>query len=113
MTTNIALSILFIIAIIAANIPFLTNKVFLIFGSDKAKSFWLRFAEWFFMYLIVMAIAIGLETKLYGQAYKPVWEFWHFSRNWEFYFITICLFLVFALPGFLYHYDLKKYLNLN
>lgn len=111
MTTSIAIPILFIISIIAANIPFLTDKVLLIFGSNQQKSFWLRFAEWFLMYLIVMAIAIGLETKLYGEAYKPVWEFWNFSQNWEFYFITICLFLVFALPGFLYHYDLKKYLK--
>jgi len=111
MTTSIAISILFIISIIAANIPFLTDKVLLVFGSNKDKSFWLRFAEWFLMYLVVMAIAIGLETKLNGEAYKPVWEFWNFSQNWEFYFITICLFLVFALPGFLYHYDLKKYLK--
>ncbi len=111
MSTTLAITILFIITFVAANIPFLTDRVMLVLKPKVNKSFWLRFAEWFFMYIVVMAIAIGLEIKLYGTAYEKVWEFWEFSQHWEFYFITICLFTVFALPGFLYHYDLKKHLN--
>lgn len=111
MSTSIAVLLLFIVTIIAANIPFLTDRIFLVLKSDSNKSFWLRFTEWFLLYLIVMAIAIGLETKLHGIAYAKVWEFWNFSQNWEFYAITLCIFSVFALPGFLYHYDLKKYLR--
>ena len=111
MSTPIAVLILFIVTIIAANIPFLTDKVFLVLKSDSNKSFWMRFTEWFFLYIIVMAIAIGLETKIHGTAYAKVWEFWNFAQNWEFYAITLCLFTVFALPGFIYHYDLKKHLK--
>ena len=111
MTSSIAIVILFIITLIAANIPFLTDNAFFILKSKNQKSFWFRFSEWFFMYIIVMAIAIGLETKLHGVAYAKVWEVWNFAQNWEFYAITLCLFVVFALPGFLYHYDLKKHLN--
>jgi len=111
MSSSIAVLILFIIALIAANIPFLTDRVLLVLKADSNKSFWLRFTEWFLMYVVVMAIAIGLETKLHGTAYAKVWEVWNFSQNWEFYSITLCLFVVFALPGFLYHYDLKKHLS--
>ncbi|WP_198266164.1 DUF2818 family protein [sulfur-oxidizing endosymbiont of Gigantopelta aegis] len=111
MTTSIAILILFIVTVIAANIPFLTDKVFLVQEAKGNKPFWLRFSEWFLLYIIVMAIAIGLETKLHGAAYAKVWEFWNFAENWEFYAITLCLFVVFALPGFIYQYDLKKHLK--
>ena len=111
MTTSIAVAILFIVTLIAANIPFLTDRTLLLFKSDSNKSFWLRFLEWFIMYIVVMAIAIGMESKLHGAAYAKVWEFWNFSQHWEFYSITLCLFVVFALPGYLYHYDLKRYLK--
>ena len=111
MSSSIAVLILFIVALIAANIPFFSDRVLLVLKEDSDKSFWLRFTEWFLMYVVVMAIAIGLETKLHGAAYAKVWEFWNFSQHWEFYFITLCLFVVFALPGFIYHYDLKKYLK--
>ena len=111
MSSSIAVLILFIVTFVAANIPFISDRKFLLFKADANKSFRLRFAEWFMMYLLVMAIAIGLETKLHGAAYAKVWEFWNFSQHWEFYSITLCLFVVFALPGFIYHYDLKKHLK--
>lgn len=111
MSSPFAVSILFIVSLIAANIPFISDKKLLLLSSDNEKKFWLRALEWFLMYLVVMAIAIGLEIKLHGNAYRNVWEFWDFSAHWEFYSITLCLFVVFALPGFIYHYDLKKHLK--
>jgi len=111
MSSSILVLILFVVALIAANIPFISDKVLLVLNTDNDKKFWLRALEWFLMYLVVMVIAIGMEIKLHGNAYANVWEFWNFSQHWEFYSITICLFVVFALPGFIYHYDLKKYLK--
>ncbi|MDX2504995.1 MAG: DUF2818 family protein [Gammaproteobacteria bacterium] len=111
MSSSIAVFMLFIISLIAANLPFLSDRVLFVFKADNNKSFWLRFSEWFILYVLVMAIAIGLETKLHGAAYAKVWEFWNFSQHWEFYSITLCLFVVFALPGFIYLYDLKKHLK--
>lgn len=111
MSTSIAVLILFVVSLIAANIPFLTDRVLLVLAAKKNKSFWLRFTEWFLMYVVVMAVAIGLEAKLHGAAYAKVWEFWNFAEHWEFYAITLCLFVVFAMPGFIYHYDLKRYLK--
>jgi hypothetical protein len=105
------LIILFMIAIIAANLPFLTERRLLVFQAGSEKPFWLRLLEWFLMYLAVMGVAIGMEVRMHGAAYKPVWEVWNFSQHWEFYSITVCLFVVFAMPGFLYHYDLKRFLK--
>ena len=111
MSSLIAVLILFVVTLVAANIPFISDKVLLVLEAKHEKKFWLRALEWFLMYLIVMAIAIGLEIKLHGNAYANVWEVWNFSTHWEFYSITLCLFVVFALPGFIYLYDLKKYLK--
>lgn len=111
MSSSTALLLLFIVTSVAANIPFISDRVLLVLKADSNKSFWLRFAEWFMMYIVVMATAIGLESKLHGAAYAKVWEFWNFSQHWEFYSITLCLFMVFALPGFIYHYDLRKHLK--
>ena len=111
MSSSFAVTLLFIITLIAANIPFISDRVLLVLSSENEKKFGLRALEWFIMYIIVMTIAIGLEVKLHGNAYARVWEFWNFSTHWEFYSITLCLFVVFALPGFIYHYDLKKHLK--
>ncbi len=111
MSLSIALIILFIVTLIAANLPFVTDRFLFVIKTKHEKKFILRFIEWFLMYIAVMTIAIGLETKLYGVAYEKVWQFWDFSKHWEFYAITLCLFVVFALPGFLYLYDLKKHLK--
>ena len=110
-SSSISLLILFIISLIAANLPFITDKRLFIFSTAHIKSFWFRFLEWFLMYLMIMLLAIILELKFYGESYLNIWEVWNFAQFWEFYFITICLFVVFALPGFLYLYDLKKYLK--
>jgi len=45
---------------------------------------------------------MALENKLTGGLH---------NQQWGFYVATLCLFVVFALPGFIYHYDLKKLLN--
>ena len=98
-------------ALTAANIPFISDRDLLFIQSRSPKSFWLRLLEWFIMYILILAFATCLEIKLYGEAYSKVWEVWNFTNNWEFYTITLCLFLVFAIPGYIYHYDLKKHLK--
>ncbi len=44
-------------------------------------------------------MALALENKVTGGLHP---------QQWEFYVATLCLFVVFALPGFIYHYDLKN-----
>ena len=90
-------------AFIAANLPWVSERVFgLISTKSGTKSAWLCFLEWFILYILVGFIALGLEKQANSEIY---------SQDWEFYAVTVCLFLVFALPGFVYRYDLKHLLQ--
>lgn len=84
----------------AANMPWLSDRFLLVFKRDKSA--WLRWLEWLVMYALAGGLSVGLEYKLTGTRH---------AQGWEFYVTTLCLFLVFALPGFIYHYDLKRLLS--
>lgn len=90
------------VALVAANLPWLSERKFFVFPSRKPKSGAFRLLEWLVMYLIVGGIGMGLERRLTGEVYP---------QNWVFYTVTLALFLVFALPGFIYRYDLRKHLK--
>jgi len=103
MSAAVAAWILIAVAIIAANLPWLSEREFFAFvpaGRDKRA--WVRLFEWQLLYFITGAVAIGLEKKLNGEIYP---------QGWEFYAVTYCLFLVFALPGFIYRYEFKRLLE--
>lgn len=101
--TTIAVIVLLLIAFIAANLPWLSERVFFVFEpKGGTKNPWVRLLEWLVLYFAVGFIALGLEQKLYGE---------HHAQAWEFYAINFFVFLVFALPGFIYRYDLKPHLD--
>ena len=88
------------LAVIAANIPFLNERLFLLIPlRGPAKSLWLRLAELCALYFAVLGVAWLLEARI-GNA---------FPQRWEFYAITVCLFLVAAYPGFVYRYLRKRH----
>lgn len=89
-------------ALVAANLPWLSDRVFFVFTPKQEKSVWMRLLEWLVLYFITGAIALGLESRLMGQLHK---------QTWEFYAVTFSLFIVFALPGFIWRYDLRKLLR--
>lgn len=92
-----------LVAFIAANLPWVSEKLFGIFATKSGKkSAWLCFFEWFVLYILVGLIALGLEKQANSEIY---------TQAWEFYAVTFCLFLVFALPGFIYRYDLRHLLQ--
>lgn len=92
-----------VIAFIAANLPWITERLFgLIALKSEKKSAWVSIAEWLVLYFLVGLVALGLEKKFTSEIY---------SQDWEFYASTLCLFLVFALPGFIYRFDLKRLLK--
>lgn len=93
------------VAFIAANLPWISDRLFgLITLESNTKPIWLSFLEWFILYLLIGMIALGLEKKFTSEIY---------TQSWEFYASTLCLFLVFALPGFIYRIDLKHLLQRN
>ena len=100
---NTIIIIFLIVAVIAANLPWISERLFgLIALKSEKKSAWLCLLEWFILYFLIGLIALGLEKKFTSEIY---------SQDWEFYASTLCLFLVFALPGFIYRFDLKRLLK--
>ena len=103
MTQSVAVWLLIALALLSANLPFLTEKVFALLpyrrgGAEAVKPFWLRLAEVLASYLIVGAVGFGFENSLGNR----------FSQGWQFYAITLCLYLVMAYPGFVYRYLYRR-----
>ncbi len=93
---------LLLIGLIAANLPFVSERfLFAIPFKSGFKAFGWRLVEWFAIYGAVGALAYFLEAKM-----GPVHQ-----QKWEFYAVTLCLFLVFAYPGFVYRYFWRQRLN--
>jgi len=98
---NVSLASWFIIllALFCANIPFFNERLFAAIPIRLVvKPVWLRLIELFCLYLFVGLMAWLLEARI-GSV---------FAQGWEFYAITLCLFLVFAYPGFVLRYMRKQ-----
>ena len=95
--------IFLVVAFIAANLPWISERLFgLIALKSEKKSAWLCLVEWFILYLLIGLVALGIEKKFISDIHP---------QDWEFYASTFCLFIVFALPGFIYRFDLKHLLE--
>jgi hypothetical protein len=64
----------------------------------SAKSFLLRLCEVLVFYCLIGLLAFAFEASM-GNA---------FQQGWEFYVITLSLFLVMAYPGYVYRYLLRR-----
>jgi len=89
-----------LLAVVSANLPWLSERRFLILSSQDGKSGWLRLLEWVVLYLLLGAIGFGLEYRINGDIHP---------QDWEFYAVTLSLFFVFAMPGFIWRYDWKRH----
>ena len=87
-------------AFIVANIPWLSDRFLGFYKMDKNA--WWRWLEWLLLYFLMGLLGLAFEYKLTGVRH---------AQDWEFYVTTLSLFMVFALPGFIYHYDLKRLLK--
>ena len=86
-----------VLALVAANLPFLTQRLLLVVRLTNGKNLAVRLAELVAMYFIVGGVGLWLEKRL-GQI-AP--------QGWEFYAITGTLFITLAFPGFVWRYLLK------
>lgn len=89
-----------IAALIAANLPFLREHGFLfVFRRATPLNFAWRLLEVLVWYFVIGLLARVLESNAYAAAYP---------QHWEFYAITLCLFVVLAYPGFVFRYLWRK-----
>ena len=94
MTQTASIWLVLVLAFCAANLPFLTQRLFGLVPLAGGKTLAIRLGELVLMYLLVGAVGLGLEKRA-GQV-AP--------QGWEFYAITAALFLTFAFPGFVWRY---------
>ena len=97
MTQTAPVWLVVLLALLAANLPFLSDRFMLVYRLPSAKSLALRLLELVLGYFIVGAIGLALEYRA-GQI-AP--------QGWEFYAVTGTLFVTFAFPGFVYCYLFK------
>jgi hypothetical protein len=86
-----------VLALVAANLPFLSQRLLVVVPLSTGKNLAIRLAELVVLYFVVGAIGLLLEKRL-GQI-AP--------QGWEFYAITGTLFVTLAFPGFVWRYLLK------
>lgn len=97
MNQSVSVYLVIFAAVIAANLPFVSQRLLLVKRLELGKSLWIRLAELLFYYFLVGGIGLALEMRL-GQI-AP--------QKWEFYAITGALFLTLAFPGFVWRYLFK------
>ena len=86
-----------LLGLLAANLPFVSNRLFALVLLKTPKNLVVRLAELVVWYLLAGGLGVFLEQRA-GQI-AP--------QGWEFYAITGALFITFAFPGFTYRYLFK------
>ncbi len=94
-----SIAALLLLAVVFANLPFLTERIFFAGPAPAGgKSLAWRLLELVLLYFLAGLTAWLMESRV-GQVHP---------QRWEFYVVTLCLFLVFAYPGYLYRYLWRK-----
>lgn len=94
MSQSLQIGVLIALALLAANLPFANQRLFLLGPVRQPKGLAWRLLELVLLYLLVGGLGLALENNA-GQI-AP--------QGWEFYAVTGTMFLTLAFPGFVYRY---------
>jgi hypothetical protein len=96
---TVALIALMVLAVIAANLPFLSERVLFVraLPSGSKPLYW-RLLELVLLYGLIGLLSWWLEGR-----FGPVHD-----QGWQFFVTTFALFLVAAYPGFVVRYFWRK-----
>lgn len=89
-----SIAVLLAVAIVAANLPFLTERLFVVVPRRLPKTFALRVLEWLSYSVLVALLGRALETHL-GRG-SPL--------RWEFVAVWLCVMATLAFPGFVWRH---------
>lgn len=98
MTHSAAVTVLIVLALLAANLPFLNDRLLAVVPLKFSKNLAIRLLELVALYFVVGGIGLLLEQRQGRIA----------PQGWEFYAITGALFLTLAFPGFVWRYLFKR-----
>jgi hypothetical protein len=87
------------VAVVAANWPYLTERVLLVGPRRQPKAAGWRLLELALMAIATWAFGSGLEARI-GQRY---------SQGWEFFAAGLCLFVTLGFPGFVWRYLRRRH----
>lgn len=94
MSQTVSIWIVIIAAFIAANLPFVNQRLLALVPLAGGKTLPIRLAELVVLYFLVGGLGLLLEKRV-GQI-AP--------QGWEFYAVTGALFIVLAFPGFIWRF---------
>lgn len=94
MSQTASIWLVILLALLAANLPFLSERFLGLVPLPRPKSIGLRALELLLLYLVVGGLGLLLEARL-GRV-SP--------QGWEFYVVSGSLFLTLAFPGFVWRY---------
>lgn len=90
-------SLMLILALfIMANLPWFTERLFLVYPLEKGKSAALRWFELFVLYFAALVVGGMAEMRFSGDIHP---------QQWEFFATTLSAFLVLSVPGLIYRYQ--------
>ena len=94
MGSSAAVWLVLLVAIIAANLPFVNERLFIVGPRQASKAIGWRLLELVVGWGLTLALGFALEARA-GQIQ---------AQGWEFYAALGFAFLTFAFPGFVWRY---------
>lgn len=94
MDQGVSVWVVLVVALVAANLPFLSSRVLIVGPRRDPKAGGWRLLELVVLACLTLAVGFGLESRL-GQRYP---------QGWEFYAAAAALFLTLGFPGFVWRY---------
>lgn len=94
MSLSISIWFVIVLALLGANLPFFSQRLFGVLAPRQPKTLAVRLGELLVLYVLVGAAGLLLERRA-GQI-AP--------QGWEFYAVTSALFVTLAFPGFVWRY---------
>ena len=98
MSQSLQIGVLLVLALLAANLPFVNQRVLVLGPRRASKSLGWRLLELVLLYFLVGAVGLAMEQHA-GQI-AP--------QGWEFYAVTGTMFTSLAFPGFVYRYLMQR-----
>lgn len=98
MSQTLQIVVLLALALLAANLPFINQRILGVGPVRAVKSLGWRLLELVLLYFLVGGVGLMLEQHA-GQI-AP--------QGWEFYAVTGVMFLTLAFPGFVFRYLVQR-----
>ncbi|MCK6423165.1 MAG: DUF2818 family protein [Aquabacterium sp.] len=94
MSSTIQVWALLLVGAVAANLPFLTERIAIVGPQRNPKSLGWRLLELLVLALLMIGLGTLIEVRI-GQRHP---------QGWAFYAAALSLFVTFAFPGFVWRY---------